>query len=78
MGKKDANSISNEKENDEMQWGKYYIIVELINIATTINIIGHESLVDDVLKSGVRYYMVMLTKFAIVNQEVEAKIALWL
>ncbi len=55
-----------------MQWGKYSLTSELINIATTINIIGHESLVDDVLKSGVRYYMVMLTNFAIVSQEVEA------
>jgi hypothetical protein len=53
-----------------MQWGKHFVIVELINIATTINIIGHESLVDDVSKGGVRYYVVMLTKFAIVNQEV--------
>jgi hypothetical protein len=53
-----------------MQWGKHFIIVELINLATTINTIGHESLVGDVPKGGVRYYVVMLTKFAIVNQEV--------
>jgi hypothetical protein len=27
--------------------GKHFVIVELINLATTINTIGHESLVDD-------------------------------
>jgi hypothetical protein len=58
------------KKNNEMQCGKHFVIVELINIATTINTIRHESLVDDVPKGGVRYYVVMLTKFAIVNQEV--------
>lgn len=65
MGKKEANSISNEKENDEMQWGKHFVTVEFINTVTTISIIGHEFLVDDVPKGGVRYYVVMFTKFAL-------------
>ncbi len=69
LKKRDANSISNEEENDEMQQGKHFVTIELINIATTINIIGHESLVDDVAKGEVRYYVVMPTKSTIVNQE---------
>lgn len=65
----DVNSISNEEENDEMQWGRHFVTIELINIATIINTIGHESLVDDVIKGEVRYYVVMFTKSAIVDQE---------
>ncbi len=48
-----------------MQWGKHFVTVEFINTVTTISIIGHEFLVDDVPKGGVRYYVVMFTKFAL-------------
>jgi hypothetical protein len=67
--KRGANSISNDEENDEMQQGKHFVTIELINIATTIHTIGHESLVDDVPKGEVRYYVVMPTKSTIVNKE---------
>ncbi len=52
-----------------MQQGKHFVTIEFINIATTINTIGHESLVDVVAKGEVRYYVVMLTKSTIINKE---------
>jgi hypothetical protein len=50
-----------------MQRGKHFVTIKLINIATTINTIMHESLVDDVAKCEVRYYVVMPTKSTIIN-----------
>ncbi len=46
-----------------------FVTIELINIVTTINTIGNESLVGDVAKGEVKYYVVMPTKSTIVNKE---------
>jgi hypothetical protein len=61
-----AYSTSNEDEDDNIQWWEKFIIITLINIATTF--LGHESLNDDVPKNQPRYDVDMPKIFIAINQ----------
>jgi hypothetical protein len=62
-----VDSTSNEEEDIDIKWGKYYVAKEHINI-TTITPLYHESLVASVFEMNFRYYVDMPIKSTTINQ----------
>ncbi len=71
---KNANSISNkkdEKEDNDIQWGKQYATKKKLNniVVTTIPI-HHESIVIGVSEINLKYYVDVPTNFTTINERI--------
>jgi len=55
-----------EKETNNIQWGKIYITTKLINISTTI-LLAHDNLVVNVYEIHVKYYVALLINSIAMN-----------
>jgi hypothetical protein len=67
---KNIDSISDEEDEEEdndIQFGKQYVVTELINITTKIIPLGHESLVTIIDKINLKYYVDVATNSTTIN-----------
>jgi hypothetical protein len=66
----DIDSIFNEKDEEEdndIQFGKQYVAVELINITTKITPLDHEYLAITIRKTNLKYYVDVAINFTTIN-----------
>jgi hypothetical protein len=57
-----------EKEDNDIQFGKQYVAIELINITTKITLLDHESLVTTIHKINLKYYVNVVTNSTMINK----------
>lgn len=55
-----------EKEVNNIQWGKIYITTKLINISTTI-LLAHDNLIVGVYEIHPKYYIALPINFIVLN-----------